>query len=90
MATANAHRTLEHSSCVDVQLQRPEAIGQSLDLMIPGHLRAAHRRGFEVAVNSGALVRDGAGAVLGRLRWHVTSPNASSANKAEPAQSQDD
>ena len=30
-----------------------EAIGQSLDLIIPEHLRAAHWRGFEAAMASG-------------------------------------
>ena len=31
-----------------------EALGQHLDLMIPEHLRAAHWRGFEAAIASGA------------------------------------
>ena len=31
----------------------PEALGQSLDLIIPEHLRAAHWRGFEAAMTSG-------------------------------------
>ena len=31
-----------------------EAIGQSLDLIIPEHLRAAHWRGFDAALASGA------------------------------------
>ena len=31
-----------------------EALGQNLDLIIPEHLRAAHWRGFEAAVASGA------------------------------------
>ena len=31
----------------------PEALGQSLDLIIPEHLRAAHWRGFEAAMASG-------------------------------------
>ena len=30
-----------------------EALGQSLDLIIPEHLRAAHWRGFEAAVSNG-------------------------------------
>lgn len=30
-----------------------EAVGQSLDLIIPEHLRAAHWRGFDAAINSG-------------------------------------
>ena len=36
-----------------------EAIGQSLDMMIPEHLRAAHWRGFDAAMNSGALRLNG-------------------------------
>ena len=32
-----------------------EALGQSLDLVIPDHLRAPHWRGFEAAMASGAL-----------------------------------
>lgn len=36
-----------------------EAIGQSLDLMIPEHLRAAHWRGFDAALNSGTLRLNG-------------------------------
>jgi PAS domain S-box-containing protein len=31
-----------------------EAVGQSLDLIIPEHLRAAHWRGFEAAMASGS------------------------------------
>lgn len=31
----------------------PEALGQSLDLIIPEHLRAAHWRGFEAAMAIG-------------------------------------
>lgn len=30
-----------------------EAIGQSLDLIIPGHLRAAHWRGYHAAIAAG-------------------------------------
>ena len=30
-----------------------EAIGQSLDLIIPGHLRAAHWRGYKAAIAAG-------------------------------------
>ena len=30
-----------------------EALGQSLDLIIPEHLRAAHWRGFEAAMTKG-------------------------------------
>jgi PAS domain S-box-containing protein len=36
-----------------------EAIGQGLDLMIPEHLRAAHWRGFDAAMNSGTLRLNG-------------------------------
>ncbi len=32
-----------------------EALGQSLDLIIPDHLRAPHWRGFEAAISSGGL-----------------------------------
>ena len=32
-----------------------EALGQSLELVIPEHLRAAHWRGFEAAMTSGAV-----------------------------------
>ena len=36
-----------------------EVLGQKLDLIIPEHLRAAHWRGFEAAVTSGALKLSG-------------------------------
>lgn len=36
-----------------------EALGQSLDLIIPEPLRAAHWRGFNAAVNSGVTRLDG-------------------------------
>jgi PAS domain S-box-containing protein len=36
-----------------------EALGQNLDLIIPEHLRAAHWRGFEAAMASGALKLQG-------------------------------
>lgn len=36
-----------------------EALGQNLDLVIPKHLRAAHWRGFDAAVRSGALRLNG-------------------------------
>jgi PAS domain S-box-containing protein len=32
-----------------------QALGQSLDLIIPEHLRAAHWKGFDAALESGAL-----------------------------------
>lgn len=36
-----------------------EAVGQSLDLIIPEPLRAAHWRGFDAAMHSGALRLNG-------------------------------
>lgn len=36
-----------------------EALGQSLDLIIPEHLRAAHWRGFEAAMTRGVLKLQG-------------------------------
>jgi PAS domain S-box-containing protein len=36
-----------------------EALGQSLDLIIPEHLRAAHWRGFEAAIANGATKLQG-------------------------------
>jgi PAS domain S-box-containing protein len=36
-----------------------EALGQSLDLIIPEHLRAAHWRGFDAAMTNGALKLQG-------------------------------
>jgi PAS domain S-box-containing protein len=36
-----------------------EALGQSLDLIIPEHLRAAHWRGFETAMTRGELKLEG-------------------------------
>ena len=36
-----------------------EALGQSLDLIIPEHLRAAHWRGFEAAMTSGTMKLQG-------------------------------
>ena len=36
-----------------------EAIGQSVDLIIPQHLRAAHWAGFEAAMTKGALKLQG-------------------------------
>lgn len=32
-----------------------EALGQSLDLIIPEHLRAAHWKGFDAAITSGTM-----------------------------------
>ena len=36
-----------------------DALGQSLDLIIPEHLRAAHWRGFEAAVTTGTMKLEG-------------------------------
>ena len=36
-----------------------EALGQSLDLIIPEHLRAAHWRGFEAAMTNGVMTLQG-------------------------------
>lgn len=36
-----------------------EALGQNLDLIIPEHLRAAHWRGYEAAMASGAMKLQG-------------------------------
>ena len=36
-----------------------EALGQSLDLIVPGHLRAAHWRGFDNAMANGVLKLQG-------------------------------
>lgn len=36
-----------------------EALGQSLDLIIPAHLRERHERGFEAAMASGRLHLEG-------------------------------
>lgn len=36
-----------------------EALGQSLDLIIPEHLRAAHWKGFDAAMTRGALKLQG-------------------------------
>jgi PAS domain S-box-containing protein len=36
-----------------------EALGQSLDLIIPEHLRASHWRGFEAAITKGTMKLEG-------------------------------
>jgi len=36
-----------------------EALGQSLDLIIPEHLRASHWRGFEAAITNGTMKLEG-------------------------------
>ncbi|MFM0323032.1 PAS domain S-box protein [Caballeronia glebae] len=42
-----------------------EALGQSLDLIIPPHLRAAHWRGFNQAMESGATKHHGHAVMTG-------------------------
>ncbi|MEO8545586.1 MAG: PAS domain S-box protein [Betaproteobacteria bacterium] len=59
---ANREGTIERWNTAAVQMfgfSAIEAIGQRLDLMIPEHLRAAHWRGFDAAMNSGALRLNG-------------------------------
>ena len=45
-----------------------DALGQSLDLIIPEHLRAAHWRGFEAAVTTGAMKLEGRPTLTRALR----------------------
>jgi PAS domain S-box-containing protein len=40
-------------------LTAEEALGQNLDLIVPGHLRAAHWRGFDGAMANGVLKLQG-------------------------------
>ena len=40
-------------------LTAEEALGQNLDLIVPGHLRAAHWRGFDDALANGVLKLQG-------------------------------
>jgi PAS domain S-box-containing protein len=40
-------------------LSAEEALGQNLDLIVPGHLRAAHWRGFDDAMTNGVLKLQG-------------------------------
>ena len=44
-------------------LTAEEALGQNLDLIVPGHLRAAHWRGFDDAMANGVLKLQGRPAV---------------------------
>lgn len=48
-------RRWNRSSAALFGFNAEEALGQSLDLIIPEHLRAAHWRGFDAAMASGAL-----------------------------------
>jgi len=59
---ANREGTIERWNASAVQMfgfSAAEAIGQRMDLMIPEHLRVAHWRGFDAAMNSGALRLNG-------------------------------
>ena len=59
---ANRKGVIERWNTAAVQMfgfSATEAIGQRLDLMIPEPLRAAHWRGFDAAMNSGALRLNG-------------------------------
>ena len=59
---ANREGRIERWNTAAAQLfgfSAAEAIGQRLDLMIPEPLRAVHWRGFNAAVNSGALRLNG-------------------------------
>lgn len=59
---ANRDGLIERWNAAAVQIfgfSADEAIGHSLDLMIPEPLRAAHWRGFNAAMSSGALRLNG-------------------------------
>ena len=59
---ANREGVIERWNTAAVQMfgfSAAEAIGLRLDLMIPEPLRAAHWRGFDAAMNSGALRLNG-------------------------------
>jgi PAS domain S-box-containing protein len=47
------------AACALFGYSAEDAVGQSLDLIIPEHLRAAHWRGFETAVAKGVLKLQG-------------------------------
>ena len=47
------------ASAVLFGLTAEEALGQNLDLIVPGHLRAAHWRGFDDAMANGVLKLQG-------------------------------
>jgi PAS domain S-box-containing protein len=44
-----------HAASVLFGFAAEEALGRSLDLIIPEHLRAAHWKGFEAAIASGTM-----------------------------------
>lgn len=48
------------ASCQLFGFSKQEAVGQSLDIIIPKHLRDAHWRGFNAAISSGKLKLSGA------------------------------
>jgi PAS domain S-box-containing protein len=52
-------RRWNHAAVVLFGYDAAEALGQNLDLIVPEHLRAAHWRGFEAAMNKGALKLQG-------------------------------
>jgi len=59
---ADRHGTIERWNAAATALfgfTASEALGQSLDLVIPEHLRAAHWRGFEAAMQTGATRLNG-------------------------------
>jgi PAS domain S-box-containing protein len=47
------------ASAVLFGLTAAEALGQNLDLIVPGHLRAAHWRGFDDAMANGVVKLQG-------------------------------
>jgi PAS domain S-box-containing protein len=52
-------RRWNRASAVLFGLTAEEALGQNLDLIVPGHLRAAHWRGFDDAMANGVLKLQG-------------------------------
>ena len=53
---SNASGTIERwnrAACEMFGFSKEDALGQSLDLIIPEHLRAAHWRGFDAAIAAG-------------------------------------
>jgi PAS domain S-box-containing protein len=52
-------RRWNHAAAALFGYSAAEALGQSLDLIIPEHLRAAHWRGFEAATRSGVMKLQG-------------------------------
>ena len=52
-------RRWNSASAVLFGLTAEEALGQNLDLIVPGHLRAAHWRGFDDAMANGVLKLQG-------------------------------